>query len=62
MDLFQPRTFSTDWEVMVVDKLERCVSDNKLMAFAGYLRGELDLPVQTDWNTLDLNASPVPFQ
>ena len=23
MNIFEPRTFSTDWEIMVVDKLER---------------------------------------
>jgi gamma-glutamyl:cysteine ligase YbdK (ATP-grasp superfamily) len=53
MNLFNPRTFSTDWEVMVVDKLERLVNSEKLMAFAGVLRTECDLPVQIDWNSLE---------
>jgi gamma-glutamyl:cysteine ligase YbdK (ATP-grasp superfamily) len=53
MNLFHPRTFSTDWEVMVVDKLERCVDTEKLCAFAGVLRTECGLPVQIDWNTLE---------
>ncbi len=53
MNLFQPRTYSTDWEVMVVDKLERCVATDKLKAFAGVLRNECDLPVNIDWNALE---------
>jgi gamma-glutamyl:cysteine ligase YbdK (ATP-grasp superfamily) len=53
MSLFNPRTLSTDWEVMVVDKLERCVDSEKLMAFAGVLRTACDLPVQIDWNCLE---------
>src|SRR5215211_7457225 len=53
MNLFYPRTFSTDWEVMVIDRLERCVQSEKLDAFAGYLRQACDLPVQVDWNTLE---------
>ncbi len=52
-NLFHPRTFSTDWEVMVLDRLERCVSNDKLMAFAGALRQETGLPVDTDWNSLE---------
>src|SRR5918992_1541573 len=51
MNLFYPRTFSTDWEVMVIDRLERCVQTDKLMAFAGYLRQACDLPVQI-WNRI----------
>lgn len=53
MNLFHPRTFSTDWEVMVIDKLERCVEEDKLLAFAGYLKRALDLPVQIDWHALE---------
>jgi gamma-glutamyl:cysteine ligase YbdK (ATP-grasp superfamily) len=53
MDLFNPRTLSTDWEVIVVDKLDRVVSHEKLMAFAGYLRNSFDVPVNTDWNALE---------
>jgi hypothetical protein len=53
MNLFDPRTFSTDWEVMVVDKLERCVESEKLMGFAGILNREFDLPIHDDWNTLE---------
>jgi gamma-glutamyl:cysteine ligase YbdK (ATP-grasp superfamily) len=52
-DLFSPRTFSTDWEVMLVDRLERCVDTDKILGFAGTLRRELDLPVGIDWNTLE---------
>ena len=47
MNLFDPRTFSTDWEVMVVDKLERCVSNDKLTAFAGVLRRDSGLPIKS---------------
>ena len=53
MNVFNPRTFSTDWEVMVIDKLERCVSEEKLAAFAGVLQRDLDLPITTDWETLE---------
>jgi gamma-glutamyl:cysteine ligase YbdK (ATP-grasp superfamily) len=53
MNPFEPRTFSTDWEVMVIDKLERCVSHDKLGGFAGMLRREFDIPVNIDWNTLE---------
>lgn len=53
MNLFHPRTFSTDWEVMVADRLNRCVGSEKLMPFAGLLGAELELPVQIDWNTLE---------
>jgi gamma-glutamyl:cysteine ligase YbdK (ATP-grasp superfamily) len=51
--IFTPRTFSTDWEVMVVDRLERCVDNQKLNAFAGVLRTEFDVPINTDWNALE---------
>jgi gamma-glutamyl:cysteine ligase YbdK (ATP-grasp superfamily) len=53
MNLFHPRTVSTDWEVIVVDRLERLVGHDKLMAFAGYLRNVFDVPVNTDWNALE---------
>jgi gamma-glutamyl:cysteine ligase YbdK (ATP-grasp superfamily) len=53
MNLFDPRTFSTDWEIMVVDKLERSVDNWKIAAFAGVLRAEFDLPISIDWNTLE---------
>ncbi len=53
MSLFDPKTFSTDWEIMVIDRLERCVETEALMAFAGQLRSEFDLPIQIDWNTLE---------
>jgi gamma-glutamyl:cysteine ligase YbdK (ATP-grasp superfamily) len=53
MSLFDPRTFSTDWEVFLLDKLERRVSEDKLAAFAGYLTRVCDLPVQTDWDALE---------
>lgn len=53
MNLFCPRTFSTDWEIMVIDGLQRCQNSGKLEAFAGLLRSELDLPIQVDWNSLE---------
>src|SRR5260221_11318090 len=53
MDLFHPRTVSTDWEVMIVDRLERHVNTDKLIAFAGYLQNAFDLPVNVDWNALE---------
>lgn len=52
-NLFEPRTFSTDWEIMVLDKLQRTVGEEKLMAFASLLSRELELPVTIDWNTLE---------
>jgi len=56
MDTFSPRTFSTDWEVLVFDRLGRAVGTEKLLAFAGALRDELDLPVTIDWNALEYTA------
>lgn len=53
MNLFDPRTFSTDWEVMAVDKLDRIVGTEKLMGFAGCLKRETGVPVQIDWNTIE---------
>jgi len=53
MNIFNPRTFSTDWEMLVVDKLNRCVGVDKLMGFAGTLEAELGLPIQIDWNSLE---------
>lgn len=53
MSTFEPRTFSTDWEVMLIDRLNRCVNTEKCDAFAGALRSELDLPIHTDWNTIE---------
>jgi gamma-glutamyl:cysteine ligase YbdK (ATP-grasp superfamily) len=53
MNVFEPRTFSTDWEIMVVDKLERFVDTQKIAAFAGLLSAEFDLPINIDWNTLE---------
>ena len=54
MSVFSPRTFSTDWEVMVVDRLDRCVNTEKCEAFAGALRAELGLPIHDDWNAIEL--------
>lgn len=53
MNLFDPRTYSSDWEVLVVDKLNRCVNSDKLFGFAGTLRSELNLPIQIDWNSIE---------
>ncbi len=53
MDLFHPRTVSTDWEVVIVDRLERIVDNDKLVAFAGYLQNAFDLPVNIDWHALE---------
>lgn len=53
MNVFDPRSFSTDWEILVIDKLNRCVGMDKLMGFAGVLGAELDLPIQIDWNSLE---------
>ena len=52
-NLFEPLTFSTDWEIMVLDKLQRTVGEEKLMAFASLLSHELQLPITVDWNTLE---------
>ena len=53
MNIFEPRTFSTDWEIMVFDKLMRSVETPKLVGFAGILGSEFNLPIQVDWNTLE---------
>lgn len=53
MTVFEPRTFSTDWEVMVVDRLDRWLDTEKCDAFAGALRAELDVPVHTDWDAVE---------
>ena len=53
MNLFDPRTFSTDWEILVVDKLNRCINSERLLGFSGLLRSELDLPIQVDWNSIE---------
>jgi len=53
MSVFKPRTFSTDWEVMLVDRFDRVVSDAKCEAFASVLTAELDLPIHVDWNTVE---------
>lgn len=53
MNLFEPKTFSTDWEILVLDKLERAVNEEKLMAFAAILSRELGLPITVDWKTLE---------
>lgn len=53
MNLFHPRTFSTDWEIMALDRLDRTLGMEKLAAFAGFLSRETELPIQIDWNTLE---------
>lgn len=53
MNLFHPRSFSTDWEVMVVDKLNRLVGVDKLWSLAGLLERDCGLKVTIDWNTLE---------
>ena len=51
--IFRPRTFSTDWEVMVLDRLNRRLDTQQCDAFAGALQAELDLPVHVDWDTIE---------
>ncbi len=53
MSLFSPRTFSTDWEVMGFDKLDRNLNTEKCDAFAGPLSKELDLPIHIDYNSIE---------
>lgn len=53
MNLFNPRTFSTDWEIMVLDRLNRVVGEDKLAGFAAQLTSESDVTVQLDWRTLE---------
>jgi len=53
MSVFEPRTFSTDWEVIIIDRLDRMVDTQKCDAFAGVLGAEFDLPIQMDWNTIE---------
>ncbi len=54
MSVFDPKTFSTDWEITVMDRLNRCVDTEKCAAFGGALRVELDLPIVCDWNAIEL--------
>jgi len=56
METFTPRTFSTDWEMLVFDRLGRMVGTDKLVPFAGALRDELGLPITVDWNALEYTA------
>jgi|GEM_PF-939429 len=53
MNIFYPRTFSTDWEHFVVDRLERCVDTRRLLGFAGALNTELALPIIVDKASLE---------
>ncbi|MDO8585684.1 MAG: glutamate-cysteine ligase family protein [Armatimonadota bacterium] len=53
MSIFEPQTYSVDWESAVVDKLDRCVDSERLTGFAGMLHKEFDLPIQTDWNAIE---------
>jgi gamma-glutamyl:cysteine ligase YbdK (ATP-grasp superfamily) len=53
MNLFDPRTFRVDWEMPVIDRLERSVGNDKLTGFAQMLAAELGLPIQTDWNAIE---------
>lgn len=50
---FSERTFSTDWEVMAMDRLARFVNDKSFLGVAGILSEELRLPVHVDWNALE---------
>jgi gamma-glutamyl:cysteine ligase YbdK (ATP-grasp superfamily) len=52
--LFSPHTFSTDWEIMVFDRLGRPVDQGQIRGFAGALTEELELPIHTDWGTLEM--------
>ncbi len=51
--LFSPRTFSTDWEVMVIDRLGRRLDTCECDAFAGVLQAEFGLPIHIDWDTIE---------
>jgi gamma-glutamyl:cysteine ligase YbdK (ATP-grasp superfamily) len=66
MDTFTPRTFSTDWEIMVIDRLGRPVNEDKLLAFAGLLSDELHMQITVDWNALEftggINSTFTQFQ
>jgi len=53
MNIFSPRTFSTDWEHFVVDRFERCVETRRLLGFAGVLNTELALPIIVDKDSLE---------
>ncbi|MHB0935286.1 MAG: hypothetical protein ACYDCO_07255 [Armatimonadota bacterium] len=53
MNVFDPRTFSTDWEHIVVDRLDRCVDTRRLLGFAGVLFTELQLPIIVDKESLE---------
>jgi len=66
MNLFDPRTFSTDWEIIIIDRLNRVIDSDRLMGFAGALREALELPVTVDVNSLEMpmgvNSSFAQFQ
>jgi gamma-glutamyl:cysteine ligase YbdK (ATP-grasp superfamily) len=51
--LFSPHTFSTDWEVMLFDRLGRDIEAGQIKSFAMALTEEFELPVHTDWGTIE---------
>jgi len=53
MNIFEPKTFSTDWEIPLVDSLERIVPMEKIRGFAGAIGRECDHPVHFDYNALE---------
>lgn len=53
MNLFTPRTFSSDWELLVIDRWERTQPARRLRGYAGVLRAELDLPIGVDIDSIE---------
>ena len=53
MNIFEPATFSTDWEIMLFDRQDRVVPTEKVIGLAGQMSRDLGLPVQIDHNTLE---------
>lgn len=54
MSIFNPRTYSTDWEIMVIDRLNRSIDTAQCASFAGALSSEFDWAIIPDWRTIEL--------
>jgi len=54
MNAFNPRTFSSDWEVTILDRNLQLLDNEKLSGLAGLLNVESGLPVHMDWRSVEI--------
>ncbi|HEY3331894.1 MAG TPA: hypothetical protein VGK19_17820 [Capsulimonadaceae bacterium] len=54
MNTFSPRTFSSDWEIAVLNRKNVVTDNDHLAGLQGQLRAETGLPVQMDWNSIEV--------